>query len=137
MAKTLTFLIMNAPYESANTTTAMRAIEAALRKGHHVNVLAYEGAVAYTFAAQKPHPNPIKNTTVDEEKHPTTKDWAASLLKLAGEKGLKLDWIRCGMCEDERGVHENQLAGTRRGSPIDFYKQQVEPSDNTLVIPCR
>ena len=134
---TITILFMDAPYESANSTTALRIIDAAIRKGHGVNVTAYEGAVAYTFTAQKPHPNPIKGTTIEQEKHPNTKDWVASLLAAAQAKGVKLDWLRCGMCEDERGVHDAQVTGTRRGSPVDFYKQQVEPADNTLVIPCR
>jgi tRNA 2-thiouridine synthesizing protein D len=134
---TISLLFMDAPYESANSTTALRIVEAAIRKGHNVNVCAYEGAVAYTFAAQKPHQNPIKGASVEEENHPTTKDWVASLIKSAEAKGLKLDWLRCGLCEDERGVHENQIPGTRRGSPVDFYKQQVEPADNVLVISCR
>jgi len=42
---TITLAIMDPPYESPNTTTAMRIIESALRKGIHVNVFAYEGAV--------------------------------------------------------------------------------------------
>jgi tRNA 2-thiouridine synthesizing protein D len=134
---TITILFMDAPYESSNSMTAMRLIDAAIRKGHNVNVLAYEGAAAYTFAAQKPHPNPIKGTGADEERHPNTKDWVSSLLQAAEQKGVKLDWIRCGMCEDERGVHEHQTPGTRRGSPVDFFEQQVAGSDNTLVIPCR
>lgn len=134
---TLSFLFMDAPYESANSTTVLRMVEAALRKGHHVNVCAYEGAVAYTSTTQKPHQNPIKGTSIEEEKHPNTKDWVAALIQSAEAKGLKLDWLRCGLCEDERGVHENQLAKTRRGSPVDFYKQQVEPADNVLVVSCR
>lgn len=128
---------MNPPYESANTVTVMRLVEAILRKGHHVNVMAYEGAVAYTAGLQKPHPNPVKGRSVDEEKHPNTKDWVTALFQFAHSKGLKLDWIRCGLCEDERGVHENPLPGTRRGSPVDFFHDQIMASDNVLIIPCR
>lgn len=40
---------MDAPYESPNSTTALRIIDAALRKGHNVNVFAYEGAVNLTM----------------------------------------------------------------------------------------
>jgi tRNA 2-thiouridine synthesizing protein D len=36
MGKTLTMLMMDPPFESANTTTAFRIIEAALRKGYTV-----------------------------------------------------------------------------------------------------
>ena len=43
--KTLTFALMDPPFESARSTTALRLIDAALRRGHNVNVFAYEGAV--------------------------------------------------------------------------------------------
>ena len=136
MAKTITLLFMDPPYESANSTTALRILDAAIRKGHNVNVMAYEGAVAYSSTVQKPHPNPVKGTTIEQERHPNTKDWVDALIKSAESKGVKVDWIRCGMCEDERGVYDNQVAGTRRGSPADFWKQ-VEGSDNVLVIPTK
>jgi len=48
--KTLAFLLMDAPYESARTTTAFRLIDAAARRGHDVSVFCYEGAVALSFA---------------------------------------------------------------------------------------
>src|SRR5205814_5562905 len=41
----LTLALMDPPYESANSTTALRIISAALEKGIDVNVFAYEGAV--------------------------------------------------------------------------------------------
>ena len=85
--KTVTVAIMDAPYESANSTTALRIIHAALEKGHNVNVFAYEGAVNLTMRAQQPHPNPVKGTSVEDEHHPTTKDWIASLFQLANSKG--------------------------------------------------
>ena len=66
MAKTLTISIMEPPYESATSTTSMRIIDAALRKGMNVNVFAYEGAVSLTIKDQKPHPNPVHGTSVDE-----------------------------------------------------------------------
>lgn len=135
MAKTITFLCMDAPYESARSTTALRLVDAAIRLGHNVNVFAYEGAVAYSVATQKPHQNPVKGTTVEQERHPTTKDWVAALLRAAEERGLKLDWVRCGLCEDERGAFD-QIPGTRRGGPGDFV-QQIAASDNVLVIPTR
>jgi tRNA 2-thiouridine synthesizing protein D len=134
---TLTILLMDPPYASATSTTALRIVDAAIRKGHNVNVMAYEGAVAATFTAQKAHGNPIKGTSADEETHPLPKDCVAALLEAAAERGVKLDWIRCGLSEDERGVHEAQLAGTRRGSAVEFYLEQVVPADNVLVIPTR
>jgi tRNA 2-thiouridine synthesizing protein D len=135
MAKTLTICIMEPPYESANSTTSMRIIDAALQKGINVNVFAYEGAVSLTVKDQKPHPNPVHGTTVEEEKHPTTKELVAGLFELAKEKGVKLDWINCGLCVDERGAG-NWIEGPRRGGPADFLKWSQE-SDATLVIPTK
>ena len=133
--KNLTIAIMDAPYESANSTTALRIIHAALEKGHNVNVFAYEGAVNLTMKAQQPHPNPVKGTSVEQEQHPTTKDWIASLFKLAGKKGVKLDWVNCGLCVDERGAGD-WVEGPRRGGPKDFLDASLA-SDGTLVIPTK
>jgi len=135
MTRTLTMSIMDPPYETATSTTAMRVIDAALRKGINVNVFAYEGAVSLTFKDQKPHPNPVHGTTVEEEKHPTTKDLVAGLFDLAREKAVKLDWINCGMCVDERGAG-NWIEGPRRGGPPDLHKW-VQESDQTVVIPTK
>lgn len=133
--KTITVAIMDAPYESANSTTALRIINAALKKGHNVNVFAYEGAVNLTMRNQQPHPNPVKGTSVEQEKHPTTKDWVASLFNLANKQGVKLDWINCGLCVDERGAGE-WIEGPRRGGPKDLLDQS-NASDATLVIPTK
>ncbi|HXG51337.1 MAG TPA: DsrE family protein [candidate division Zixibacteria bacterium] len=133
--KTLTVAIMDAPYESANSTTAMRIIDAALKKGHNVNVFAYEGAVNLTMKAQAAHPNPVKGTTVEQEQHPTTKDWVSALFKLASEKGVRLDWVNCGLCVDERGAGD-WIEGPRRGGPKDLLDAS-NTSDATLIIPTK
>jgi tRNA 2-thiouridine synthesizing protein D len=133
--QTITVAIMDAPYESANSTTALRIINAALQKGHNVNVFAYEGAVNLTMKAQAPHPNPVKATTVEQEQHPTTKDWVAALFKLAAQKQAKLDWVNCGLCVDERGAGD-WIEGPRRGGPKDFLDAS-SASDATLVIPTK
>lgn len=133
--KTLTIAIMDAPYESASSTTALRIIHSALKQGHNVNVFAYEGAVNLTMKGQQPHANPVKGTTVEQEQHPTTKDWIASLFKLAKDKGVKLDWNNCGLCVDERGAGD-WIDGPRRGSPKDFLEVS-SASDATLVIPTK
>jgi tRNA 2-thiouridine synthesizing protein D len=130
MAKTLTVLLMDPPYEDERTTTAFRIIDAALGKGHNVRVFAYEGAVNLTMADQAPHPNPVKGTSVDDERHPTTKDWASALF---GSADGRLEWINCGLCVDERGAG-NWIEGPRRGGPADFTAW-VTSSDATLVIP--
>ena len=132
MPKTLNILIMDPPYESANTATAFRIIAASLEKGHHVSVFAYEGATALTLEGQMGHPNPVKKTSVEEEKHPLSKDLVAGLFDLAHRNQVTLNWINCGMCVDERGVG-NWINGPKRGGPPDFVKA-VSGSDQTLVI---
>jgi tRNA 2-thiouridine synthesizing protein D len=134
-SKTITLAIMDAPYESANSTTALRIVDAALKKGHNINVFAYEGAVNLTMRAQAPHPNPVKGTTVEQEQHPTTKDWVGALFQLAQRKQANLDWVNCGLCVDERGAGE-WIEGPRRGGPKDFLEASMA-SDVTLVIPTR
>ena len=133
--KKLTIGLMDAPYEKASTTTAFRIVSAALKKGIHVNVFAYEGAVYLPFALQKAHPNPAHGRNAEEENHMLTKDVIAALMATAERGGTKLDWVNCGMCVDERGAGE-AIAGVRRGSPADLLKMAQE-SDNTLVIGTR
>ena len=133
--KTLTFALMDPPYESENLTTAFRLLAAAARRGYSINVFAYEGASALAFVRQTAHPNPVHGKTLVEENHPTTKDQVAALLACAAQNGGKVDWVNCGMCVDERGVDEF-VPGTRRGSPADFHAF-TEASDNVLVIPTK
>lgn len=135
MTKTLTLAIMDAPYESANSTTAFRILAAALRKGMNVNVFAYEGAVSLTLKDQQPHGDPVKGTGGEAESHPTTRAFVAGLLELAAQKGVKVDWVNCGLCVDERGAG-NWIEGVRRGGPADLLKM-TEASVNTLVIPTK
>lgn len=135
MTRTLTFALMDAPYENARTITAFRLVRAALEAGHDVNVFAYEGAVGLSFARQAAHPNAVHGRDAEAENHPLPRVWIAELLKLAAAKGRKLDWVNCGLCVDERGVNE-AIEGVRRGSPADFWKMSVE-SANTLVIGTR
>jgi tRNA 2-thiouridine synthesizing protein D len=132
--RTLTLALMDPPYESANSTTALRIVSAALAKGINVNVFAYEGAVCLPLKDQAPHANPVKGTTVDEEDHPTTRTFVSSLLESGNDKPL-LTWVNCGLCVDERGA-TNVVDGVRRGSPADFFKMANE-STNTLVIPTK
>jgi tRNA 2-thiouridine synthesizing protein D len=133
--KTLTFLLMDAPYEQARTTTAFRLLDIAVRRGWDVNVFCYEGAAALSFARQAPHPNAVHGRDAQQEAHPNPKDWIAGLMQAAANAGGRLTWVNCGLCVDERGVGE-AVAGVARGSPADFWKM-VEASDNTLVIPTR
>lgn len=133
--KTLTFVLMDAPYENARTTTALRLIDAALRAGLDVNVFAYEGAVSVPFAKQTPHANAAHGTDIAQEDHPIPRDWVAALFREAERRGLTLNWVNCGLCVDERGVQE-AIPGVKRGGPADLW-QFVEASDNVLVIPTK
>lgn len=133
--KTLTFVLNDPPYENARSTTALRLIDLAVRRGHDVQVFAYEGAVALAFAKQRPHANAVHGRDVTEEDHPNPKDWIAALFAAAAERGATLSWINCGLCVDERGVDE-AVEGVKRGSPADLLAF-VERSDNTLVIPTK
>ena len=133
--KTLTFCLMDAPFESARSTTAMRLIDIAARKGHTTNVFAYEGAVGLTFTKQQGHPNKVHGHDVDEEDHPLPHVWIDSIRALARAKGGDLNWINCGLCEDERGTQE-ALVFAKRGTPGDLWAW-AEASDNTLIIATR
>jgi len=132
---TLTLVLMDAPYENARTTTALRLLDIAARRGYNVNVFAYEGAVYVPFAKQAPHPNAVHGRDVAEEDHPNPKDWVAAIMAEAERQGGKIDWVQCGLCVDERGAAES-IPGPRRGSPADLVKF-AEASDNTLVIPTK
>ena len=110
-------------------------MQAALEAGHDVNVFAYEGAVALSFARQAQHANAVHGRDAAAENHPMPRVWIEELLRLAAKNGGKLDWVNCGLCVDERGVNE-AIEGVRRGSPADFWKMSVE-SANTLVIGTR
>lgn len=132
---TLTFALMDPPYENARTTTLMRLIDIAARRGYNVNVFAYEGAVYVPFALQTQHANAVHGRDVAEEDHPNPKEWVAALIAEAQKNGGKLDWVNCGLCVDERGAQQS-IEGVRRGSPGDFWKF-AEASDGVLVIPTK
>ena len=132
---TLTFALMDAPFESGRTTTAMRLIDIAARRGYNINVFAYEGAVYLPFANQAAHPNAVHGHDADEENHPLPKDWVAALRRESEKNDARLDWVNCGLCVDERGAGES-IDGVRRGTPADLWKLASE-STNSLVIPTR
>lgn len=133
MRKTLTFVLMDAPFESSRTATALRIIALAVKRGHNINVFAYEGAVFLPFAKQSPHANAVHGRDAEQEDHPLPREWIAALMQEAASKGAKFDWVNCGLCVDERGAGE-AIEGVRRGSPADFWAM-ASNSNNTLVIP--
>ncbi len=133
--KTLTFALMDPPYENTRSTTALRLINIAAKRGYDINVFAYEGAVFLPFAGQQPHPNPVHGHDVEEEDHPLPKQWVEAVIKEAAKNGGKVDWVNCGLCVDERGAADS-VEGVRRGTPGDFWNM-AGSSDNTLVIPTK
>jgi len=133
--KTLTFATMDPPFENARTTTAMRLIDIAARRGYDINVFAYEGAVYVPFAQQAQHPNAVHGHDVEAEDHPLPREWVVAVIKEAEKNGGKVDWVNCGLCVDERGAADS-VAGVRRGTPADFWSM-ASGSDNTLVIPTK
>jgi len=132
---TLTFAIMDAPFEDTRSTTALRLVDICARRGYNVNVFAYEGAVYLPFARQQAHPNAVHGRDVEEEDHPLPREWIAAIIEAAAVNGGTLDWVNCGLCVDERGAGET-IEGVRRGTPGDFWKM-AEASDNSLVIATR
>ena len=133
--KKLTFAVMDAPFESARSTTALRLMQIAAKRGYDINVFAYEGAVYLPFADQKPHANAVHGRDVEEEDHPLPKEWVEAIHDEVEKNGGKLDWANCGLCVDERGAADS-IPGLRRGTPGDLVKFS-EGSDNTLVIPTK
>lgn len=135
LTTTLTIALMDAPFESARTATAFRIMHEALERGYDLNVFAYEGAVALSFELQAAHPNAVHGRDAEEEDHPLPKDWVRALMARARRRGVKLQWVNCGLCVDERGVAE-AVEGVRRGTPADLW-QMASESTNTLIIPTR
>lgn len=133
--KSLTFSIMDGPFEQERTVTVLRMIDIAARRGYDINVFAYEGAVYLPFAKQAKHPNAVHGNDLDEEDHPLPREWITSLMDTAKEHGGKLDWVNCGLCVDERGAEES-IEGCRRGTPADLW-QWANKSDNTLIVGTR
>lgn|SRR5690625_3249484 len=133
--KTLTFAFMDPPFENERTVTFFRLLDAALERGANVKVFAYEGAVALAFARQQAHGNAVHNRDTENENHPLTREWIATLQGKAAARGLEFDWINCGLCVDERGVNE-VIEGCGRGSPADLWRY-ASASFNTLTIGTR
>ena len=133
--KTLTFMLMDPPFESSRSTTALRLLQIAAERGYNINVLAYEGAVYLPFAGQAGHSNPIHGHDLSQEDHPLPKEWIKIIGETAAKNGGALDWVNCGMCADERGAHD-VVPRVRRGGPPALAAWIAE-SDNTLIIATR
>ena len=85
-------------------------------------------AEALFVEVMAPHEDPMQT-------HAGPHEWVEAIMAAGEKAGGKVDWINCGLCVDERGVHET-VEGARRGTPGDFWKWS-DASDNTLVIPTK
>ena len=132
-ANTVTVVLMDAPFESSRTATALRVVDAAIERGMNVNVFAYEGAVLLPFRHQQQHANAVHGRDAEQEDHPLPREWIAAMMESAKARGVALEWVNCGLCVDERGAGD-AIDGVRRGTPADLWKMATA-SHNTLVVP--
>ncbi len=134
--KTLTFMLMDAPFENARTTTALRLIDIAARRGYDINVFAYEGAVYLPLAAQAKHANAVHGHDAAQEDHPLPREWVAAVMQEAAaqRRQARLGQLRPVRRRARR--RRSRSPGVRRGSPADFWKM-AGASDNVLVIPTK
>ncbi|MCL6270518.1 DsrE family protein [Sansalvadorimonas sp. 2012CJ34-2] len=132
MSISLTFALMDAPYESSRTVTALRLIDIAARRGYDLKIFAYEGAVALAYKDQAAHANIVHKHDIEEENHPLPHKWIESLHETAVQHKGSIEWVNCDICGDERGI-DNYVECTRGGTHVDFW-QFVSSTDNTLVI---
>ena len=127
------FAIMDIPYELADSTTVLHIIHAALEEGHNVRVFAMEGAVNLTAKTSQPPANSVKETSGEEEQQTATKDRAAaSLFQFAKRRGVKLDWVNCGFCVDDKEAGDSP-EGLQTVGPEDLVDASLA-SDATMVI---
>ena len=126
---------MDPPFESSRSTTALRLLQCAAKRGYQINVLAYEGATYLPFVGQAGHPNGIHGHDITQEDHPLPKQWVEAIRDTAAAQGGALDWVNCGLCADERGAND-AVEGVRRGGP-PALAAWMDVSDNTLIIPTR
>ncbi len=61
----LSFALMDAPFESARSTTALRLLAIAAQRGCRIRVFAYEGAVMQTFSRQQRHANAVHGRSAE------------------------------------------------------------------------
>ena len=136
----LSFVFMDDPFRCVRVTTAMRLIDAALRKRINVKVFVFKDAACLPVAKQKPHANTAYGTGLDSKHDSLPNDFIESfekltaLLRLAIEHGVQFEWVSCGLYVDEHGTDE-AIDGVRRGKTPDDLWQWVFESTNTLVVP--
>jgi tRNA 2-thiouridine synthesizing protein D len=130
--RTLVVTIMDFPYESADPTTALHIIREALMEGHNVKVFAYEGAINFTRKTQQFSDSRVKEASVEEKRQTAANDQMASLFQMAKQRGVKLDWLNCRLCVDNREARDSP-EGLRNVGPRDLVNASLE-SDATMVV---
>ena len=124
---TLTFVLMDAPFESARTTTAMRLLDVAARRGYDINVFAYEGAVYLPFIHQTAHPNAVHGHDVEEENHPLPKDWVSALIEEAEATQQRME---AGM--ESREAADRTRHPERRSQSATHLRQTTEKRGRSI-----
>jgi len=109
-----TFVLTDGPNEHARCRTAFRLVEAAIRRGHDVKIVALEDAIELSSVK--------RSITWGDER------WIPSAFASAKENGCRFEWINCGPVPDQT------IEGVRQGGPADLWRI-AEESDNALVVP--
>ena len=132
--RTLTFVLNDPPFENARSTTALRLIDRAIERGFHVNVFAYEGAVALAFAKQTQHANAVHGRDLP----PKIIRCRASGSPRDPRRRKARPEARLGQLRPVRRRARRQRIDRRHASwqPRRSVKF-VQSSDNTLVDPTR
>src|SRR5260370_29381481 len=60
----------------------------------------------------------VMSIRIFAEDNPLPRVWLQALMREAAAQNVKLDWVNCGLCVDERGAAE-AIEGVRRGSPLE------------------
>ena len=92
--KKLTFALMDGPFESGRTVTALRIMNIAAERGYDMSVFAYEGAVSLTFAKQAKHANSVHGRDLEQEDHPLPHSWALDSCRIRRSKRLRRACLR-------------------------------------------
>ena len=91
---TLTFALMDPPFESARSTTALRLIDAALRRGH-TSRLRIRGGGALAFARSS---HPMRCTDGSSRRGPSSAARWSPRLWPPRKRRTRLEWVNCGLC---------------------------------------
>ncbi|MFQ6108479.1 MAG: DsrE/DsrF/TusD sulfur relay family protein [Candidatus Aminicenantales bacterium] len=116
MPKMLTISLFTTPYVFANTHTAVKIAEAALKKGYRVNLFASADGV--------------HNFTLDQKARgiPNAQEEFKNLM----ERGLNVEL--CGTCLQFRGIKKDDLMDKAKPSSMGKLCDLIKKSDVFLTL---